>query len=168
MNKIIIYRAKPNPAGKDKFHNIPLPRQLQGEWVDLANINDQAVTLKGVYLFHTAFGGGCSDSKLAHYWQSPDNLVLGAREILRIHTGKAADAGQMDNVDRQGVHKHAWAEHNSFKLNNGACGEKLVLWWNDTRQTLDQAGYDPYPPEGVVLVREGNKLAVPVAIGRYV
>lgn len=164
MAKLIIYRAKPNPAGKDKFRNFPLARQLQGEWVDFINNHNGRISLTGVSLDHTAFGATCTDRTYAEYWKAANNLVLDAGEILRIHTGKYADANQMADEDRLGAHKHVWAEHGSFKLNNGACGDTLALWHyaGGKYEAIDRAYYNPYPPEGVVLVREGDKLVVRV------
>lgn len=170
MKKLIIYRAKPNPAGKDKFHNFPLARQLHGEWVDLINNHNGRLSLKGVSLDHTAFGATCADRSFALYWQAADVLTLEAGEILRIHTGKYADAGQMAEEDRVGAHKHVWGEHGSFKLNNGACGDVLTLWYTDGAkfEAIDAASYAPYPPEGVALVREGEKLVVSILSSRFV
>lgn len=164
MKKLIVYRAKPNPAGKDKFHNIPLPRQLQGEWVDLINNTSGKLSLKGVSLDHTAFGATCADRHYAVYWQAVDALMLDGGEILRIHTGKYGDASQMAEEDRNGAHKHVWAEHGSFKLNNGACGDALTLWFNAGAkyEDIDRTSYAPYPPEGIALIREGDKLVVPI------
>lgn len=164
MAKIIVYRAKPNPLGKDKFHNFPLLHQLQGEWVDLYNNSGGRLNLSGVSLDHSAFGANCGGRHNAAYWQDKEGLVLEPGEILRIHTGRAGDASHMAEEDRIGVHKHRWAEHGSFKLNNGACGDTLTIWcYNGSKHELiDQVSYAPYPPEGAVLIREGDKLVVRV------
>ena len=37
MNFPSVYRAKPNPAGKDRSQGSPLGSQLVAEWVDLKN-----------------------------------------------------------------------------------------------------------------------------------
>jgi hypothetical protein len=65
----------------------------------------------------------------------------------------------MAEEDKRGAHKHRWGEHGSFQLNNGACGDVLTIWFYDGNwHRLDEAGYSPYPPEGAVLVRQGDKL----------
>lgn len=98
------------------------------------------------------------------YWQAPSGFVLRVVEILRIHTGKFSDRAHMAPEDTQGVHHHQWGEHVWFQLNNGACGDVMTVWVKGTDWVkLDEAGYEPFPPEGAVLVRSGGKLVASVA-----
>jgi hypothetical protein len=70
----------------------------------------------------------------------------------------------MAEEDRVGAHIHRWAGHGLFKLNNGACGDTLTIWYfnGSKHELIDQTSYDPYPPEGAVLVRQDQKLIVSV------
>ena len=164
MSKLIVYRAKPNPAGKDKVHHVPVLRQLQAEWVDIKNISQANLRLTRVSVDHRAFSQGCSNPKHSEYWKDREGLVLGSGQVLRIHTGRSADSRHMADEDRHGAHVHGWGEHGTFKLNNGACRDRLTIWFFDATWTkIDEAGYDPYPPEGQVLVREGDKLVARIA-----
>lgn len=160
MTNITIVRAKPNPAGRDAYQHRPLPQQLQGEWIDLQNTAGKALNLTGVFVHHRAFEQGCSNPKFALYWQAPAGTILPANAILRVHTGKSSDRHHMTSSDSTGANQHAWGEHGWFQLNNGACGDIITVWFHDTEwHRIDEVGYDPYPPEGAVLVRNGNKLA---------
>ncbi len=162
MTELIVYRAKPNPAGKDKSRFSPIPRQLQGEWIDIQNSSGRALRLTGISIDHRAFGPNCSDPQYASYWRDTEGLVLNPTEILRVHTGNAAQQDQMADEDRRGANKHRWGEHGVFQLNNGRCGDILTIWLhNGTWNKLDEVGYSPYPPEGTVLRRQGDRL-VPV------
>jgi hypothetical protein len=44
MMTLQVYRAKPNPAGKDKTGSgIPKPEQLVAEWVDIENVGSESI-----------------------------------------------------------------------------------------------------------------------------
>ena len=61
--------------------------------------------------------------------------------------------------DRIGAQTHVWTERNTFALNNGACGDKLTIWFNNGKWVrVDEASYDPFPPEGKILRRVGDRL----------
>lgn len=152
MSKLEIWRAKPNPVGKDKFHGTPKPRQLNGEWTEIKNSSGAAVDLGGLKLSHTLYDAqGKPEPKPEVYWIAPKGLSLAAGEVLRVHTGHR-DAG-LDLEDETGADEHAYAEHGNFKLNN-AEGDRLYL----STVTPDSAYYDPNVREGAVLVRLGDKL----------
>jgi len=156
MTQLYIYRCKPNPSGKDKNRNYPIASQLQAEWVDILNTGYQTVNFTGVTLYHTAYGLHCSAPKTEPYWYGSHLITLGPKEVLRVHTGKYEDRSQMRNEDDQGANWHVWANKGSFVLNND-CGDTLSLGLNGT--LYDSASYDPRPPEGVVLTRNGSKLS---------
>ena len=156
-----IYRAKPNPAGKDTYQHRPLPRQLLGEWVDIYNDGSQAVSLGYCWLAHQEFTGNCVPKEnFTIYWQGKPNETLRPGEVIRVHTGKQADASLMLDVDRAGVHLHSFAESGLFVLNNG-CGDTLTIWTKDSAGRwvrLETASYGSNPPEGRILTRSGAKL----------
>lgn len=43
-------------------------------------------------------------------------------------------------------------------------GDASLLWQPATNVTIDEASYDPYPPEGVILQRVGSKLVAPARV----
>ncbi len=159
--QIQVTRAKPNPAGKDKSHGYPIPEQLLAEWVDLKNVGDAAVNLSTLHLADAQFGHACQLHKEAQiYWNGPSSVVLQTGETVRVHTGREVDAWRMQQEDRSGANYHSFANRGSFVLNND-CGDILSVWWQGQDQQWhreDAASYDPYPPEGQVLQRSGNKL----------
>ncbi|HRJ46199.1 MAG TPA: hypothetical protein PKY38_02480 [Opitutaceae bacterium] len=162
--QVQIHRAKPNPAGKDKVYGQPIAKQLLGEWVDLKNVGDAAVSFSTLHLANAEFGPGCQLKRQAQiYWDGPATGILQPGEIVRVHTGRESDAWQMHPDDRSGVHHHAYANSGNFVLNND-CGDHLSVWWKTSGgewKPEDSTSYDANPPEGQVLQRSGSKL-VPV------
>lgn len=158
---ILISRAKPNPAGKDRAGSVPLPAQLLGEWVDIQNNGPAAVTLAGVFLSNQEFAPGCVPGSLRTYWEGSSVRSLAPGQVVRIHTGRSQDQAQMNSTDYQGVNFHAFAEAGNFILNN-RCGDNLGLWMKrpdgSWASALDSTGYYPNPGEGTVLNRVGGRL----------
>lgn len=156
---ITIKAAKPNPAGKDKASGHPLPEQLQGEWVDLENTSGQAVRLTGVSLDHRVYGPFSTEPRFALYWKDTEGLLLAPNQVLRIHSGHAKDSIFMAREDLVGAHIHRWSERDLFALNNGATGDKLTVWHHaDQWARIDETEYAPFPPEGAILRRIGDRL----------
>jgi hypothetical protein len=163
MSKLYIYRAKPNPAGKDASHHHAKPEQLLGEWVDLQNTNNYSVSLGGLSLDNQEYDHSCIvTNKYSTYWRGSYLNVVGPGQIVRVHTGKSADQWSMKVEDRNGADLHVFAEREWFVLNN-RCGDCVTLWSQDSEQKFhreDSASYDPNPPDGAVLMRSGDKLIV--------
>lgn len=160
MSSLLVYRAKPNPLGKDKYRNQPIPFQLQAEWIDLINTGSHTVTLSNQVVSHMTFADRCVPRTSVVYWEGNQELRLCPNQILRVHTGKYSDSGTMLPEDYHGAHLHVWANSGSFHLNNN-CGDSLGLWLKHPQWVqLDKVNYDPYPPEGAWLVRRGDKLVV--------
>lgn len=152
MSKLQIWRAKPNPAGKDKSNGKPSARQLNGEWAEIKNTSATEVDLTNLQLSHTLYDeNGNPEPKPEVYWTAKKGLKLSGNEVLRVHTGHEADG--LDSDDSTGADVHAYAEHGNFKLNNKE-GDHLYL----NRATPDSAYYDPNVREGAVLTRVGEKL----------
>jgi hypothetical protein len=157
-----VYRAKPNPAGKDRTRSGPIPQQLVAEWVDIKNIGTQSVSFASMELHDTQFGRTCSDIVgTERYWQerqSRDALAPG--QILRVHTGSKQYENTLSAEDRgSDVSWRGFADHGNFVLNN-VCGDVITVIWADDRNQRwkDSAGYDANPPEGAVLYRVGDRL----------
>jgi hypothetical protein len=166
--EIQICRAKPNPAGKDRAGNNPLQEQLLGEWVDLQNVGNTSVNLSVITLFHLQYSQtGIAENHFTPYWRGNPGEVLNPGEILRVHTGKSAYATYMRDVDKQGVHRHSFAESGNFVLNN-RFGDTISIWWRNSQNEWvkeDQVSYDPNPPDGAILRRSGDKL-VPIFVSQ--
>lgn len=159
--KIEIYRAKPNPAGKDKpRYGAPDQTHLLGEWVDLKNTGDSAVSLSTLHLAHVEYDAhGHPHDLQAIYWNGPAATSLQPGQTVRVHTGKSSAVIQMLREDILGVDHHSYAESSSFVLNNKEGDTLTVLWKSDGKwYKEDAASYDPMPAEGEVLVRSGQKL----------
>jgi hypothetical protein len=166
---IQVFRAKPNPFGKDKTASgTPKPEQLLGEWVDLKNVGTSPVRLSSIQLYHTTFNSSCQPTgQPERYWSGSNSDTLKPGEVVRIHTGRRRDERLMAAEDKGAVQWRAFAERDNFVLNN-RCGDKLVVTWLDSSGTRrDEAAYDPKPPEGAVLVRAGNKLIQSVQASRF-
>lgn len=88
--------------------------------------------------------------------------VLPAGKILRIHSGKGPH-GVVRDEDKAGSDYYFFTEESRYIWNNDY-GDASLLWIPVTRKTIDQADYDSYPPEGVVLQRVGDKLVAPSSV----
>jgi hypothetical protein len=161
---IQIYRAKPNPAGKDRAKTSgATPEQLLAEWVDLKNIGDQSVTLSWLNLSNFHYDNNCKrEDSPTIYWTGESTDVLGVGKIVRVHTGRASQSASMLAADRAGADLHVFANRGNFILNN-KCGDVLGVWYKSTQDKSwlkdDGTYYDPNPGEGAVLVRTNAKLA---------
>lgn len=159
--KIEIHRAKPNPEGKDKpRYGAPEQAQLLGEWVDLKNVGDTAVSLSTLYLAHVEYDAhGRAKDPLSIYWNGSAATSLQPGQTVRVHTGKSSAVLQMRYNDLLGVDHHSYAERANFALNNRE-GDTLTVRWKSGDQWYkeDAASYDPAPSEGEILVRRGQKL----------
>ena len=152
MTKLTTWRAKPNPAGRDKIHGVPTAKQLNGEWAEIKNTSAATMDLSGLQLSHTLYDKeGRPEQKPEVYWTAKKGLQLTANGVLRVHTGH--QSGGLNLEDEAGADQHAYAEHGNFKLNNKE-GDKLYL----STSTPDSAYYDQNVREGAVLTRVGDKL----------
>jgi hypothetical protein len=160
-----IVRAKPNPAGKDKTSSgVPKPEQLVAEWVDIKNIGDEPVRFLTMELHHTLFNERCvSLNKTERYWGGGGNAELQPGETLRVHTGLKEYQSTLSAEDRGDGTWRAFDGRERFVLNN-RCGDCIQVFWTgrNGKRYVDSASYDPNPPEGRVLHRRGDKLAVAV------
>ena len=167
MKTLSVYRIKPNPAGKDKArYGSPSAAQLGGEWVDVQNSGKSAVNTTGVGLWHLAYpaSGGKSEYRLV--CNLPD-CTLKAGEVLRVHAGQRRDLSVLNAEDRSGADWHSFTGEDAYVWNNRE-GDAPALYEPAAKATIDSASYDPYPPEGVVLHRQGAKLVpTPVTAGMY-
>ncbi len=156
-----VYRAKPNPAGKDKTGaGVPKPEQLVAEWVDVKNVGSESIRFSTIALHHTLYGARCeSTDKTECYWQGNGDETLKPGEVLRVHTGKREHRDLLSGEDDGNVSWRAFAGRGNFVLNN-RCGDRIYVTWRNHAgpQLQDDASYDPNPPEGAILKRAGNKL----------
>jgi hypothetical protein len=162
-----IYRAKPNPAGKDRSVHGPKPEQLIAEWADIKNTGNETISFGSVDLHHTKFGRTCAEIHGSEsYWKGASN-EFAPGQVLRVHTGSRRYENLLSEEDKGSVDWRAFAERSNFVLNN-VCGDMIsVFWVNEFKQWIhDSASYDPNPPEGVILYRRGSKLQ-PIGVGLY-
>jgi hypothetical protein len=153
-----IYRAKPNPLGKDR-NRYNIPNQLNGEWVDIRNITVQNIDLRFVSIANMTFGQHCDPHRPTLYWLGNQTL-LGPQQVARLHTGLSLYSGNVQGLDAGGVNMHLFAERQNYVLNN-KCGDSIFVYHLTKQNTwtlLDQASYDPNPGEGRILSRIGIKL----------
>lgn len=151
-----LVRIKPNPSGKDRPRfGSPSPAQLGAEWIDIQNIGGQAIDLNGVELHHAAYGPGCSNPR----WEQVIVLrgSLGAGKTVRVHAGENRPPSVLHLEDFLGADHHVFTGSDRYVWNN-TCGDTAGLFCNSIK--LDQASYSPNPPEGQVLVRQGDRFVL--------
>lgn len=157
--RLTIIRIKPNPASKDRpAHGGPTPAQLAAEWVDFRNDTGRDVSLDGVSLWHLTYAPGRKPE-----WERIQNFsdTLPAGKIVRVHAGMKRDLSVVRPEDLSGADYHVFTDDDAYVWNNKE-GDSPLLFKEAAKETIDKTSYDPNPPEGAVLVRQGDKLA-PVA-----
>jgi hypothetical protein len=155
-----IYRAKPNPPGKERQRGPVESEILLGEWVDIENVGTESITFSNIKLHHTKFNSLCQTRGGTEcYWNAEGRGLLKPAQILRVHTGKQCEKAQLAPVDDGDTDWHAYAERDNFVLNN-RCGDIIVITWVDEqgRSFKDAASYAPNPRAGAILVRLDNQL----------
>jgi len=155
---LYIHRLKPNPRGKDHpGFSGPSAVQLAAEWVDIKNIGGTAINTQGIEIYHKVFGPG---HQITGDWQRlmtlPDFNLPGGN-VIRIHSGSRIDLSQLRPEDQAGAEWHCFTGTNRYVWNNKE-GDSAALRDVQPQQFIDSATYDPYPPDGVILLRVGNKL----------
>jgi hypothetical protein len=152
MKTLFLTQIKPNPTGKDRSRYGATPAQLGAEWVDFKNTGTTGVSLDGVVLYHLAFSGGTSTWKQVMTFSG----TLAPGKIVRVHAGRVRDISVLRQEDIDGADHHLFSGEDQYVWNN-AEGDTAALWDSGVKQWIDSASYDPYPPEGVILVRSGDK-----------
>jgi hypothetical protein len=116
------------------------------------NDGDRSFPLPGVSFQHIAYKPGCRDGQWAVVTQFGGALPVG--KTLRVHSGGEIPLSQMDPEDVRDADYHHFTGKNYVWNNN--CGDTAGLW--NGQVWIDKASYDPYPLEGLILVRQGDKL----------
>lgn len=156
MKTLQTSRLKPNPAGKDRNRSgKSSTAQLGAEWVDIRNTGSAAVAVDGVKIYHVAFING-----KASHWEPIMSFTgtLGVGETIRIHGGQGPEAA-LNPEDRNGATHHLFTKRDQYVWNNAEGDTSRITEPSLTGELeTDKASYDPYPPDGVVLVRSSSKL----------
>lgn len=152
MKALRVVRAKPNPLGKDRSGGTTPKKQLAAEWVDIKNVGDEPFSLDSISLQHIAYQPQCRDGK----WERVIAFsgILHPGKVMRVHSGNQISTSEMYPEDATGVDHHVFTSRN-YVWNND-CGDTAGLW--DGKVWIDAASYDPYPVEGKILTRQGDKL----------
>lgn len=89
--------------------------------------------------------------------------TLYSGRTVRVHSGSGPESA-IRQEDSAGADYHLFTMRD-YVWNNRQ-GDSPTLFDTTLNQNVDQASYNPHPPEGQVLVRSGNKL-IPAAIPAY-
>ncbi len=151
---LLLTKAKPNPAGKDRLGRIFTPvAQFAAEWVDFQNTTKSPININEVQMYHIEYLQNGSTE-----WELVTDLsgTLPAGEIVRVHSGNPIPLTQMNYEDRIGANYHVFTGKNYVWNNNRI--DKPSLWYKPMKQWLDQADYDAPVGEGRILNRVNQKL----------
>lgn len=149
MSDLLIFRAKPNPNGKDRRGPLTTNSQLNGEWVDIYNSSDKNLTMEGVGLYDHTFSGYCVDNGKRRYYVFP-NWSFPKGKIVRVHSGNKPT--QLSYEDSNGADFHAYTD-SDYVLNN-SCGDKIEVR-NALGGFIDDTSFVGNVPNGKVLTRKG-------------
>lgn len=154
-----IWEIKPNPEGKDRYDGVSdaSVHQVSSEWIDLKNDSPLGhVMMDGIKMQKEIEKEG-----QVIWWdvmEFPDGIhfELGAEKILRIHSGKLMAEAAMEKADRAGADFHFFTQKSFIWSNKDSENIRLV---DKNGKVIDEASYDPWPPEGEILHRnDRNKL----------
>jgi hypothetical protein len=160
MKNLKTVRLKPNPSGKDRSpRGHATAAQLGGEWVDIKNMGSTAVDLTGVTLYHIAYRSATDNGT----WEEVMTFrgSLGPGKAIRVHAG-SGPLNVLHAIDQQGADFHLFTGRNAYVWNNDR-GDCSALWQAGEKSYFDKACYASNPPEGVILVRSGDRLVVPAS-----
>ncbi len=143
MSELLIMRALPNPAAKDRTpSNQVTNEQLNGEWVEFRNETSKALDIDGVTMSHYTFTGQCQhtgENEVTRF-----NGVVSPAHSIRLHTG-------IGTPWNEGAIRHLYLNRRNFVWNN-RCADTAVL--RSVRgSVIDYASYARQPPEDAVLNR---------------
>ena len=156
---IRIYRMKLGPTGTGQSqpsHGKP------EEWFDVRNDGSAGVRTSGLCLYHLEYPSAEGEPEYRLVLNLPE-CSLKPGEILRVHSGPRRELSALYPEDRTGAHQHAFTGDEARCWNRRE-GDTAVLYAEATNEMTDSVSYDPNPPEGVVLWRQGAKL-VPTPVG---
>lgn len=143
MPDLLVTRALPNPAGKDRVPGYLVDNdQLNGEWVEFRNTTQNMLTIDGVSIAHYTFNSYCRQTSEDVLTSFTGSMASGSS--IRLHTG----SGQSWD---EGSIRHLYLGRGNYVWNNG-CGDTAVLRVA-AGGLIDRASYDSNPPEGTVLNR---------------
>ncbi len=148
----------PGRVGARRFASHEKP----DEWFDVRNDGSASVRTNGLCLYHLEYPSSEGEPEYKFVVTLPD-CSLKPGEILRVHSGPRRDLSALYSEDRTGADQHAFTGGEA-RVWNRREGDTAVLYALATKETTDSVSYDPNPPEGVVLWREGSKL-VPTPVG---
>ena len=164
MKTLRVVQLKPNPVGKDRNRlGVLSPAQLGAEWVDFKNTGIIAIDLQNVRLYHVAYAPGEPNGHWEEIMSFKGSLPPG--KVVRVHSGQNRDTSVLRQEDLLGADYHLFTGRDSYVWNNQK-GDIAALGDGSVLSLIDRAPYDPNPPEGVVLVRIGEKLVPAVAPAR--
>lgn len=116
----------------------------------------QSVDMTGVILYHIAY-----DRNGKGTWEEVIRFkgTLASGQTVRVHSGSGPEIVLLPE-DRQGATHHLFTGRDQYVWNNDY-GDCSALWQDGQANPFDNACYDANPPEGVILVRVGDRLVAP-------
>jgi hypothetical protein len=162
QRSIRVYRMKLGPTGTGRSQNGSPSHGKPEEWFDLRNDGSASVRTSGLCLYHLEYPSPEGEPEYRFVLTLPESS-LKPGEILRVHSGPRRDLSALYSEERIGADQHAFTGEDA-RIWNRREGDTAVLYAQATKELTDSVSYDPDPPEGVVLYRQGPKL-VPTPVG---
>lgn len=156
-----IFKAKPNPDGKDKFDGVsPVAKQrVAGEWVDIKNESlFEKINLDGLELCVADENHEAKlDWKIVFKFPVGGDFALGPEKTVRIHAGDMISQFALLPEDRDNADFHLYTQSGYFLHNK--LEQHIGLWCTVKEKWIDRCHYEAYPPEGEILYRTDGKLS---------
>jgi hypothetical protein len=155
---------KLDPTGTSRSQNGSPSHGKPAEWFDVRNNGSASVRTSGLCLYHLEYPSPEGEPEYRFVVTLPE-FSLKPGEILRVHSGPRREVSALYSEERTGADQHAFTG-GEVRVWNRREGDTAVLYAQATKELTDSVSYDPNPPEGVVLWRQGPKLvSTPVGAG---
>lgn len=154
---LAVYRIRPRPPGKRKPRDGAVGEEAgTGEWIDLRNESPKTLSTRGISLYRVVEAGSGGTAEYRFVVSLPD-CSLKPEEILRVHSGRRRELSLLPSEDRLGAEWHTFTSEAAYIWADRQ-GDTALLYEATSKEMIDWASFDPDPPEGAVLQRQGAKL----------
>ncbi len=158
-----VYRIGPEPRGRGLgMRSAVGSGRYRAEWIDVRNHGSASVRTAGLSLCGVSPSAFGETPKFRWVVNLPD-CALNPSEILRMHSGQQRTLSLLTTEERTGAQWHSFTSQDAFVWDDSG-PSSIALYDPAMRRTIDSVLCDPSLLAGVVLERQGERMAAAVAV----